>query len=183
MDTAVYTIAGALGGVLLGSGLSFFGQRSLAGQRERTERKLAHDARIYAKRSIVYEELLIARAKQLTTAAQMYPMAEFGESPERPTGLSMNDSIELVARAHAVISPEVRAADDAMSKAFHEFRGMVASHVTQHLQKTGEKGIDQDAYPIIEKQRELVAAAYEKLASAIRFELTEPPSWTESPPP
>jgi hypothetical protein len=159
---------------LLGVALGFVGQYALAYRREHAERRLAHDARVYASRSALYPELLRARHRQLVTVERTYPTASASPQPT-PDPVSLDDAIDLGANADAFNSPAVAEADRLLGKAITEFSYQVASYEQQHWRRTSEPGISQDHYPAVEEKRIAIRALYQTLAATVRLELVKSP--------
>lgn len=158
---------------LLGVALGFVGQYALAYRRERAERRLAHDARLYASRGTLYPELLRARHRQLVTVERTYPLASAGPLP-MPEPVSLDDAIDLGAKADAFNSPAVTEADRRLEKALTEFHYQVQSYEQQTMRLTAEPGIG-DRYEAVHEKRVAIRALYDDLVVAVQNELVTAP--------
>jgi hypothetical protein len=167
MDAAVYTLAGSLGGVLLGFG----GQYWLALRGEDAARR----ARLGDHRRPVYDGLVRACRKQLTLIEHLHPILEVLPPPELPDDMTHDEATEVQAQADTWSSPEVAAAHLNFGKAIRVFEGVVRSERQEELSRSGKRdSIGQgEPYIRVEEARETVRERYRDLVKIIRSEMEE----------
>ena len=169
MDALDVAFAGVLTTFLLG--VVGFVVTLVAGHADRRHaRRLAHEERLFEKRSVVYEDLLANAEREKAAMERTYPFfTEGGSAPALPDPLSEEEWLRLRARLGAFASETVQNAADEYRKKGIAFFAQARSFRAMEAQGRDTRP---DAYVESDRVRREAAELLERLATAVRDELT-----------